>query len=275
MANKILESLKQLNLNNQSQLNIAPCKALSKYVAKYTVTFFNDMITCDNITLIPDASGCLIFTYDNLECSSLLWGPTTKTFNLHNDMNNYPLQLYIELLPGGLFFLTGCNQIELTDMQIPLELVNNRLNMLVYHAFETADNLSNFIDKINSILLQYFANDTIPQALSSSVENILQHHGCLSVKEIAEKAFYSDRQINRLFKEYLGMNVKTLSSIVRINHILQLMNSNKKQAITTLAHTAGFYDQAHFVHTFKSVCGMTPKVYFNNMSDFYNDLIHF
>lgn len=54
-------------------------------------------------------------------------------------MNNYPLQLYIELLPGGLFYLTGCNQSELTDLQIPLGLVNNRLHLLVYEAFETIE----------------------------------------------------------------------------------------------------------------------------------------
>lgn len=80
MTNKIINSLKLINLNNKSQLCFTPCLALSKYVAKYTINFLSDKTSSGSFTLIPDASGCLIFTYSNLDFSSLLWGPTTKTF---------------------------------------------------------------------------------------------------------------------------------------------------------------------------------------------------
>ncbi len=37
----------------------------------------------------------------------------------------------------------------------------------------------------------------------------------------------------------------------------------------------GFYDMPHFIHEFKSICGITPQKYQDNMSDFYSEIAKF
>ena len=270
LISKLKDIQQQLMLNNKNQIYIAPNKALRGYVAKYTLSFASNASVPDMMTLIPDASGCLIFTFDGSSVTSLLWGTTTKTFNVKNDMYYYPIQLYIELLPGGLFYLTGIKQAELTNLQMPLQQINNTLHFLISNAFDNAETLNCFISNINSILLSYFQNRTLPQTLFSALENVKRYNGCLSVRELAKMEFYSERHLNRLFNDYVGTNIKTFSSIVRINHVLQEMSSGRRLTADT-AQTSGFYDQAHFIRTFKTICGETPKKYFENMSDLYNE----
>ena len=261
-------------LRTQNQIYIAPSQALRGYVAHYTISFANNTILPDTLTLIPDASGCLIFTYDGSSFTSKLWGATTKIFVVKNDVNDCPMRLFIEFLPGGLFYLTGIKQTDLTNLQLPVCQISRHLHSLVAAAFEKAKNLSNFIDSLNLILLSYMPNRILPQVLFSVIENIKRYKGCLAVKELANIEFYSNKHLNRLFNDYLGINVKTYSNIVRINYVLQKM-SNGHHLPVDIAQTAEFYDQAHFIHTFKSICGTTPKKYLENMSEFYNEPFKF
>jgi len=147
-------------------------------------------------------------------------------------------------------------------------------NSLVADAFESAKDISGFIGMLDLILLSYMKDRTLPQVLLSAIENIKRYKGCLSVKELADIEFYSHRHLNRLFTDYLGTNVKTFLNIVRINFMLQKMNNGRHRPVD-IAQTVGFYDQAHFIRTFKSICGTTPKKYFENMSEFYNEPFKF
>lgn len=274
MIAKFKGTVQQVMLSTKSQIYIEPCPALRRYIAHYTVSYAKDSIIPDSLTLIPDASGCLIFTYDGASLTSKLWGATTKTVIVENNANNCPMRLFIEFLPGGLFCITGIKQTDLTDLQLPIGQVNDRLHTLVAAAFERAESLASFIDMLNSIFLSFIKNRTIPQALCSAIDNINRFKGCLAVKELADREFYSERHLNRIFNECLGMNVKTFSAIVRINYLLPKMNDGLNRPVD-IAQYAGFYDQAHFIHAFKSICGTTPKKYFENMSEFYNEPFKF
>ncbi len=268
------DTAQHVMLRTPNQIYIAPSQALCGYVAHYTISFAGNNAVPDSLTLIPDASGCLIFTYDGYSLTSTLWGATTKTYIVKNDVNSCPMRLFIEFLPGGLFSLTGIKQTDLTDLQMPIWQIDSRLHTFVANAFESAKNLSSFIDMLNLILLSYMQNRVLPQVLVSAIANINQYEGCLSVKQLANMEFYSDRHLNRLFNDYLGINVKTFSKIVRINHVLKKLSGGHYPTVD-IAQTAEFYDQAHFIHTFKSICGITPKKYLESMSEFYNEPFKF
>jgi AraC-like DNA-binding protein len=70
------------------------------------------------------------------------------------------------------------------------------------------------------------------------------------------------------------MSAKSLSRLVRVNKAIRLLR-NPHNSITFSGEYTGFYDLPHFVHDFKSVCGLTPQEYRNNMSDFYSEIAKF
>ncbi|MFV0394568.1 MAG: helix-turn-helix domain-containing protein [Coprobacillaceae bacterium] len=98
--------------------------------------------------------------------------------------------------------------------------------------------------------------------------------GNVTVKELSNTTYYSERQLNRIFRKYVGLNAKSFLRLIRVNTTFHLL---KKQhnSLTFVSDATGFHDLPHFIHDFKLVCGITPQEYRNNMSAFYNNPIKF
>jgi AraC-like DNA-binding protein len=103
---------------------------------------------------------------------------------------------------------------------------------------------------------------------------IIQSNGNISLKEITEKTFYSERHLNRLSNHYLGFNLKDFSRIVRINKAIYLLH-HTSHSLDYISAESGFYDISHFIRDFRAVCGVTPQEYRNNLSDFYSAIAKF
>lgn len=91
------------------------------------------------------------------------------------------------------------------------------------------------------------------------------------MEDLAAESGYSARHLNRLLQEDVGLNLKLLSRIFRINRACLLLPL--RDDLTALAQELGYHDQAHFIHDFQGVCGVSPGKYKRGMSDFYNEEI--
>ncbi len=86
----------------------------------------------------------------------------------------------------------------------------------------------------------------------------------VSVEKAAESAFLSYRQFERIFTRSVGVSPREYIKIRKINYAIGLMKSRAKLNLTNIALDAGFYDQAHFINSFKSIISITP-LEFNKM----------
>ena len=258
-----------------THLYIAPHPLLRPYIAHYTFCAQGAQPKShlpEKLTLIPDASGCVVFSYDGRALSGCFWGPTTKTVVVFGDAENIPLRFFIEFLPGGANRLLGLNLKDFTDRREPLELVCPSLSIGIKNAFEQSQRVAYLSNAIDTLLLTALAEmPGNPRPLSP----ILKHVSCQStVSTAAEKIGYSERHLQRLITEALGMSNKTFTRLTRINLAMQRMEKDPV-AFTKLAHALGYYDQSHFNHDFKAVCGISPTKYYAHMSDFYNESYKF
>ena len=109
-----------------------------------------------------------------------------------------------------------------------------------------------------------------------AANHIIRAGGSISSKDIANSVHYSERHLNRIFKQYIGTSTKSFARLVRVNKAIQLLQNTN--APTTIAHVADlmeFYDHSHFTRDFKLICGVTPAQYLENMSDFYTEISKF
>jgi AraC-like DNA-binding protein len=67
------------------------------------------------------------------------------------------------------------------------------------------------------------------------------------------------KTITRSFIELTGITPKEYLQIKRINQSLAYFAQNKSSKNQELAELLGFYDTAHFNHTFKKFTGKTPQ----------------
>jgi AraC-like DNA-binding protein len=93
-----------------------------------------------------------------------------------------------------------------------------------------------------------------------------------SVQEVSYRVNVSTTTLRNLFRDFVGISPKDLIRTTRVTESLNYQISSEEN-LTDLAYKLGYFDQAHFVHDFKGVLGITPKQYYKNKSlafDFYN-----
>ncbi len=90
---------------------------------------------------------------------------------------------------------------------------------------------------------------------------LFKNKGVVSIKEISEQAFWSNRQIRRYFKENYGLTIKKYANILRINSTYKDLANGKHYPQTE------YFDQSHFIKEIKKYTGENPKTLIKNKND--------
>jgi AraC-like DNA-binding protein len=77
--------------------------------------------------------------------------------------------------------------------------------------------------------------------------------------QIASRMALSERQLERLFRERIGLAPKVFARIARLRYAGRLQ-TNGEAPSAAVALRAGYADQAHFVRECRSLFGVTPAV---------------
>jgi AraC-like DNA-binding protein len=88
-----------------------------------------------------------------------------------------------------------------------------------------------------------------------------------SSKTIQDIMGYSRTQTYRLFNEWFGISAHTYQKLLQFIRSVETLHDRNMKLIDAGMEN-GFYDQAHFIHTFKEFSDMTPGDYRKKMSAF-------
>ena len=264
---------------NKNQYYFIPHPMLRRYISHYTITYsttsnkYVDNLLSDDLVIIPDGSGCMIYRFDSAGIYEICWGPTSKPVKVtRNNSTDNVRMFFIEFLPGGLYALTGIHQKEIRDLQCSIYDIDENLSMLLSNAIKSSKSIDELILKVDIILIQAIENyNRTEPSVTSVIDKIMFLGGAVSIKSLAESEYISERHLNRLFEKNIGLNVKLFERLTRINKAVKIYRNNVKQNSTDIAQQSGFFDQSHFIHDFNELCGTTPNNFLKNMSDFYNE----
>jgi AraC-like DNA-binding protein len=110
--------------------------------------------------------------------------------------------------------------------------------------------------------------------INSSLHFILANKGCFSVKQLVNHTGYTERHLERKFKECIGLNPKKFGNVVRLHHFLKLLKYKSEDLnLTAICYEAGFSDQSHLIKEFKKQTGITPTEYLHNTGKLANNLL--
>ncbi|MEV4339791.1 helix-turn-helix domain-containing protein [Streptomyces sp. NPDC049590] len=110
------------------------------------------------------------------------------------------------------------------------------------------------LDRVLSPLLRD-APAVAPEVLSAW-EELRRTGGRVCTAHLAARALCSVRHLERLFRTQVGRSPAVMARILRFNHALRLQALGAP--LPQVAREAGFYDQAHLGHVFRSTVGLTP-----------------
>lgn len=247
---------------------LQPHPLLRPYIAHYTVTPPYHKAVLQPLTLIPDASGCIVYTLLPQRPQGFLWGPTTQTATVGNLPGTEPCHLFVEFRPGGAYRLTGVAQQELTDRVVALPDCLPALHAALCEIIFTADSPAELTAMLDALFLRLLYETPSPNRPSLGAL-LTACSPASTAAELADGCCYSLRHLNRLFEDELGIGVKQALRLLRVNRAVMLLHGTPRLA--ECAQLLGYYDQSHFIREFRAVCGISPGEYRNNLSVFYNE----
>lgn len=263
----VFEAKQRILLRASEFICLLPHPSLSEYISNYNVTFPTKDILPNSFTEMPCGCATLTIENDNRKMAVTLDGPTTKPSIVGNRAGQLAMMVTIEFRPAGLYALTGIPQSELIDKSISFEDIDSKLSKLLADSTEKTGSVYELVASLDALLLNHMYTCFRPQ-LTASLQNIVGRGGNIDVKKLSEGIYYSERQLNRIFKQYVGVGAKSFSRLVRVNNAFRLLNK-PKNSLTIVSDTMGFHDVSHFVRDFRLVCEITPQEYRRKMSDFY------
>ncbi|NCB63677.1 MAG: AraC family transcriptional regulator [Clostridia bacterium] len=253
-----------------THIYLLPTPPLRPFIAHYTLCPESGGFPSDapgSLTLIPDASGCFVLTLGDDLPDMRMYGPSTEAVTLPRCTEPSPPRFFVEFKPGGLFAFTGIPQHELRDGVWPLQEACPVLFHLFAQLARSAFDLDEFAAAVDLALCHCTQSDA---SIIPMLSFLTKSRSSRPVQALAEETTYSPRHLSRLFHAGAGMGCKSFLRILRVNAAVQRIGGGAP-SLTALAQDLGYYDQAHFIHDFQSVCRVSPGAYRAALSDFYNE----
>ncbi len=97
----------------------------------------------------------------------------------------------------------------------------------------------------------------IDTAIEVTVGAILRSRGQARLEPLARRSGLSLRQVERRFRDAVGVGPKALSRVVRFQEVLRRLSGDEPWVEVAL--DCGYYDQAHLIRDFRDFVGLAPS----------------
>lgn len=126
------------------------------------------------------------------------------------------------------------------------------------------DSIKEKIDAIEKELVKMVDTGLIPKKKTKQIlQQFYINDDGDRIHEFCRQYGISQRQLERYFSKYIGINPKLYQRLTRFQKTFNTMMQNKDMDFTTLAYENDYYDQNHFIKEFKSFTGATPTGFFH------------
>lgn len=178
--------------------------------------------------------------------------------------------VFVQFFPESAchFFPFPLSEVENSSLDLTL-LLHEEVGRVEGQLFEAKTQCER-VTLIEQFLMNRF--QPIPHSdgrlIQCGVQIIKQHRGQISAEKLADLLSVSPKTLDRKFSKWLGKATKQAIKLHRFQSVLKDLSTNKSQNMTEIAYSNGYYDQAHFIHDFKSYCGYTPGTFVEKYPDF-------
>lgn len=251
-------------LSTNSYTEIPPCDQLKPFVACFWGTqelgLGNELSRVEPKLVIPDTCMDIIFTLDcctnHFEANyvGISDSPFLAGTNNQRSISCFGIRFYFWAvhLFADESMKDSFNSFENIDAYFNgwKEHFNNILTQ--------ASSLRERIHKAEQFLhMKLNLNKCNPHVLNA-VYNILKTNGSERIKDVIAYSTLSQRQLERLFLDHIGVSIKKVSSLIRYQNLWQEIvysyNFNVNDAVEKYRYT----DQSHLINEFTKYHSLTP-----------------
>ncbi len=184
-----------------------------------------------------------------------LTGVMTRRFDMHTSGRGGVVG--VKFHAGGFTALTGRSSRQLTDQVLPATGFlpsAARLGDLPLHATTARDALCDYVTSLGGGVDERYD-------LVRSVLDLLTDERITRVSHLAEACGLTERTLQRLLRDYVGVGPKWLLTRQRLHDAVSRIDAGDAEPLAELATRLGWYDQNHFTRDFTDIVGVTPAAY--------------
>lgn len=114
---------------------------------------------------------------------------------------------------------------------------------------------------------EFFLRKQLPEPdihidfINTIIQCVISDRSIVKVEDIVNRFSIPTRQLQLLFRQYVGISPKWIIQRFRLHEAVEKMNHGDIPDWSKLALDLGYYDQAHFIKDFKSIIGKSPEEY--------------
>ena len=239
---------------------INPCKQLDPFIHFYWELKGNELERRQCERVFPDGCAGIIMNLGNTcltdNGSVLMEFGKTYVVGAMNSFKDSFIDNDTHLIGVCLKPATFANFYSYTSQN---ELTNNTIEFEKSNSFNVDRTFDNPFNYFNQFFSERIKSKDKP--LQSVIDDIHSTNGQLSISELSKRNFTTVRQLERHFKNFIGLSPKEYSNIIRFQHALSIIkNSNQNRSLLDIAFECGYYDHSHLTNEIKRNTGLSPSL---------------
>ena len=250
----------------------APVGRLADYVrAVWTLDVPGEFAVADEQPVVPDGCPELIFN---------LGDPIHRVRGDDHDVHLRPqlagqLTALVTLRPQGRLALVGVRlhpwamkaflgvgAREMRDLIVPVESALGRQLTIELQDIDSTGTVRDVSNAIVRTLTRYVATRSVPDASAIMVHRAMHHVAPggpeATVRSLARELGRSERHVQRVFEESVGLSPKMFLRLARIQRALRMAERSPHTSWSDIAGKCAFYDQSHLIREMQRFAGGSP-----------------
>ena len=249
----------------EDYMEFEPCNALKPYIRCFwgsVKTVVQEEGSADTIDIVtPDTCMDILFTADfsNNKIENSFCGIDDRTFvTLNNHMEKKTFfRFAVRFYAWGVSMFAEESMKDTKNAFFDADHHFSKIKREIEKQLFDVKNICQFIPIAEKILLDHFQENHQNPNVFQAVSKILESRGTITMTDLQQEIPIGNRQLERLFLEYIGVSPKSLASMVRYQYLWNELLCHKDFNIADAVYQYGYSDQAHLCRDFKKYHSMS------------------
>lgn len=200
-----------------SYAEFEPCAALKPYIRCFWGTTVPTLQSPESTLVIPDTCMDIIFWANHTDntVSGGFCGIDDRTFISDSDSGKMEFTFGIRFYPWGAAPFSEDKLKNTKNSFFNAEEHFSKLTRKIKPLVFDAVNVEKLIPVVEKVLLDSFNAKHQNSAITEVVGSIIEKRGNLHIGSLSSDIYISERQLERIFAEYIGCSVKCLAALIR------------------------------------------------------------